>query len=81
LPEEISIAHKTGTGGTEGGITGATNDIGIITLRDGRHILIAVYVSDSPANTGVREKVIADAAACCDGSAGHREVRRGRRRR
>ena len=62
LPEEISIAHKTGTGGTEGGITGATNDIGIITLRDGRHILIAVYVSDSPANTGVREKVIADAA-------------------
>ena len=62
LPEGISIAHKTGTGGTEGGITGATNDIGIITLPDGRHILIAVYVSDSTANGGVREKVIADAA-------------------
>ena len=62
LPEGASLAHKTGTGGTEGGITGATNDIGIITLPDGRHILIAVYVSDSPAHTGVRENVIADAA-------------------
>ena len=62
LPEGASLAHKTGTGGTEGGITGATNDIGIITLPDGRHILIAVYVSDSPANDAVREKVMADAA-------------------
>ena len=62
LPEGTPIAHKTGTGGTEGGITGATNDIGIVTLPDGRHIVIAVYVSDSPANDGVRQKVIADAA-------------------
>ena len=62
LPEGASIAHKTGTGGTEGGITGATNDIGIITLPDGRHILLAVYVSESPASGGVREKVIADIA-------------------
>ena len=62
LPESASLAHKTGTGGTEGGITGATNDIGIVTLPDGRHIVIAVYVSDSPANDGVREKVMADVA-------------------
>lgn len=62
LPEGLPLAHKTGTGGTEGGITGATNDIGIISLPDGRHILLAVYVSDSPANDGVRQKVIADSA-------------------
>jgi beta-lactamase class A len=62
LPESVALAHKTGTGGTEGGITGATNDIGIITLPDGRHILIAVYVSDSPASDYVREKVMADVA-------------------
>lgn len=62
LPDEASLAHKTGTGGTEKGITGATNDIGIITLPDGRHILLAVYVSDSPGSTAVREKVIADTA-------------------
>jgi len=62
LPEGASLAHKTGTGGTEKGITGATNDIGIITLPDGRHILLAVYVSDSGENGAVRQKVIADIA-------------------
>lgn len=62
IPENATVAHKTGTGGTEKGITGATNDIGIITLADGRHILLAIYVSDSPAGTVVREKVIADLA-------------------
>lgn len=62
LPEGAALAHKTGTGGTEKGITGATNDIGIITLPDGRHILLAVYVSDSPESGAVREKVMADIA-------------------
>ena len=62
LPAGATVAHKTGTGGTEKGITGATNDIGIITLPDGRHILLAIYVSDSPGSGGVREKVIADIA-------------------
>ncbi len=62
LPNEASLAHKTGTGGTEKGITGATNDIGIIRLPDGRHILLAIYVSDSSADGPTREKVIADLA-------------------
>ncbi|MEP7214231.1 MAG: serine hydrolase [Acidobacteriota bacterium] len=48
-------------------ITSATNDIGIITLPDGRHILIAVYVQDSAADAWTRERVIADIAkAVCD---------------
>ncbi len=62
LPDGAAVAHKTGTGGTENGITGATNDIGIIVIPDGRHILLAVYVSDSPADGPTREKVIADVA-------------------
>jgi len=62
LPDGATVAHKTGTGGTKNGITGATNDIGIITLPDGRHIILAVYVSDSPADGPTREKVIADIA-------------------
>jgi beta-lactamase class A len=62
LPDGALLAHKTGTGGTEKGITGATNDIGIITLPNGRHILLAVYVSDSPESVAVREKVMADVA-------------------
>ena len=54
----ITIAHKTGTGGIQNGITSATNDIGIIYTNDLR-IAIAVYVSDSPADQRTRETVIA----------------------
>lgn len=62
LPEGTPVAHKTGTGGTLNGIASATNDAGIITLPDGRHILIVVFVKDSPVDPGTREKVIAESA-------------------
>ena len=62
LPPGTSLAHKTGTGGTKDGITGATNDIGIITMPDGRHIAIAVYVSDSTDDGWTRERLMADIA-------------------
>lgn len=58
------VAHKTGTGGTQGGITGATNDIGILYTGD-RRIAIAVFVSDSPADEKTREAVIAKIAKAC----------------
>ncbi|HMT09317.1 MAG TPA: class A beta-lactamase [Pyrinomonadaceae bacterium] len=53
------IADKTGTGGTQNGITGATNDIGIVYMPNGKHLAIAVFVSDSPADEKTREAVIA----------------------
>jgi beta-lactamase class A len=59
LPTETRVAHKTGTGGTRDGITSATNDIGIITLPNGNHIAIAVFVRDSAADQQTREGVIA----------------------
>lgn len=59
LPPGTVVAHKTGTSGTAEGLTPATNDVGIITLPDGRHAAVAVFVSDSPASLVVREKVIA----------------------
>jgi beta-lactamase class A len=64
LPAGAAVAHKTGTSGTTSsdGLTRATNDVGILTLPDGRHVLIAVYVSDSPATLSVREGVIAKIA-------------------
>nr|AIA16646.1 ClassA_beta_lactamase [uncultured bacterium] len=62
LPAGTVVAHKTGTSGTEKGITAATNDIGIITLPDGRHLAIAVFVSESPADLDTRERVIAEIA-------------------
>ena len=59
LPAGTVVAHKTGTGGTQNGITSATNDIGIITLLDGRHLAAAAFVSDSAANDDTRDAIIA----------------------
>lgn len=59
LPEGTPVAHKTGTSGTRDGVTAATNDIGIITLANGNHIAIAVFVGDSKADEKTREGVIA----------------------
>jgi len=53
------VAHKTGTSGSGGGVTAATNDIGIIYLPNGKHLAVAVFVSDSPADDKTREAVIA----------------------
>ena len=62
LPAGTIVAHKTGTSGTDKGVTAATNDIGIITLPNGKHLAIAVFVSDSPADEATREGVIAKVA-------------------
>jgi beta-lactamase class A len=62
LPVGTVVAHKTGTSGTFNGLTRATNDIGIITLPDGRHLAVAVFVSDSTADEATREGVIAQIA-------------------
>lgn len=67
LPAGTAVAHKTGTSGTDNGMTAATNDIGIITLPNGKHVAIAVFISDSPADEAMREGVIAKIAkAVCD---------------
>jgi beta-lactamase class A len=62
LPAGTAVAHKTGTSGAQGGVTAATNDIGIVTLPNGKHLAIAVFVSDSPADEATREAVIAKVA-------------------
>lgn len=62
LPKGTNVAHKTGTGGTQNGITSATNDIGIVWLPNGKHLAIAVFVSDSSADEKSREAVIAKIA-------------------
>jgi beta-lactamase class A len=62
LPPAAQVAHKTGTSATVLGKTAATNDIGIITLPDGRHLAIAVFISDSAADISTRQAVIAQIA-------------------
>lgn len=59
LPDSIVVAHKTGTSFKEGGATHAVNDIGIITLPNGRHIAIAMFVSDTNIPPGDCEAWIA----------------------
>lgn len=62
LPKDAVVAHKTGSSRTVNGKTAASNDIGIISLPNGKHLLAAVFISDSYAAESVREKVIAQIA-------------------
>lgn len=59
LPAGTIVAHKTGTSRSLKGVTAATNDIGLVTLPDGRQLAIAIFVADSPADEATREGVIA----------------------
>lgn len=62
LPAETIVAHKTGTSRTVGGITRATNDVGLVRLPNGKHFAIAVFLSDTKAADQTREEVIAKIA-------------------
>ncbi len=62
LPVGTPLAHKTGTSGVHNGVAEATNDIGLITLPDGRHLAIAVFVTDARSDEPTREAVIANIA-------------------
>lgn len=50
LPAGFQLADKTGTAGTYDDHLGAWNDIGIVTAPDGRRMIVAVFLSDSPAS-------------------------------
>lgn len=55
------VAHKTGSSGKDDkGLTVAENDIGIITLPNGKHYAISVFVSDSLEKEETNTKMIAD---------------------
>lgn len=63
LPKGTLVAHKTGTSDTnDEGVTAAINDIGIVTLPNGKHFAISVFVSDSKENTETNERIISDIA-------------------
>jgi beta-lactamase class A len=63
LPAGTVVAHKTGTSPTNAaGLSPATNDVGVITLPNGKHVAIAIFVCNSTADEATREKVIANIA-------------------
>jgi beta-lactamase class A len=59
LPKGTVVAHRTGTSKTVNGVTAATNDVGLVTLPNGQHLAITVFVSDSKADMATREAAIA----------------------
>jgi beta-lactamase class A len=62
LPAGTEVAHKTGSSGSRDGVSAATNDIGIVTLPDGRHLAVAVFLRDSKADDKGRDGAIAKVA-------------------
>lgn len=59
LPRGTIVMHKTGSSDLVNEMTPATNDVGLITLPDGRRLAIAVFITDSTADDATRNGVIA----------------------
>ena len=60
VPAGTEVAHKTGTSGTNAaGLATATNDAGLLTLPNGRHVAVVVFVANSTASEADRDKLIA----------------------
>ncbi|WP_374459092.1 CGA/CIA family class A beta-lactamase [Chryseobacterium taeanense] len=61
FPENTPVARKTGASGkNNAGLTGAENEIGIVTLPNGKHYALAVFVSNSTETDVVNCKMISD---------------------
>ncbi len=56
LPKGTPVAHKTGTAG------GIANDVGYVTLPDGRRFAIAVFTNSSKTSVSDRDRAIAEIA-------------------
>nr|AMP48488.1 VEB-PER [uncultured bacterium] len=66
LPEGTTVAHKTGSSGTnEVGLTAAVNDIGIIFLPDGNYFYISTFITESTEDEATNDRLIADIARVC----------------
>ena len=56
LPAGTPVAHKTGT------IGGVANDVGYVTLPDGRRFAVAIFTSASTTPPPSRERAVAETA-------------------
>ena len=61
LPQGTELAHRTGISGTnENNLRAAMNDIGIVKLPNGKHLIISIYLKDITETKENTEKIIAD---------------------
>ena len=61
LPENVSVAHKTGS------LNNTSSDIGIITAPDGRSIAVAIYVTGQGSRGNREARIASIARALYDG--------------
>ena len=60
LPDGAGLAHKSGVSATDLGLTPVVNDIGILTLKDGRRYAITVFLSATSQDEAAQQKIFAD---------------------
>jgi beta-lactamase class A len=61
LPQGTELAHRTGISGTnENNLRAAMNDIGIVKLLNGKHLIISIYLKDITETKENTEKIITD---------------------
>ncbi len=61
LPEGTIVGHKSGASGSdENGVTAASNDVGIVKLRNGGSFAIVVFISNSQEDNATNTRTIAE---------------------
>jgi beta-lactamase class A len=63
LPTGVLLADKCGTSYTLEHVTAAYNDIGILTWPDGRSVIVAAFLTASPASKAERDAMFAGLAS------------------
>lgn len=64
LPAGTEFAHRTGISGTnEQNMRAAMNDVGIITLPDGKHVILSLFLMNISEQREIAEKIFSDIAS------------------
>ncbi len=59
-PAQVPFLHRTGSSGATGGVTAATNDVGMVPLPGGRgHVMLAAFLRNCRGSMAEREAVLA----------------------
>ncbi|MGG1920184.1 serine hydrolase [Chryseobacterium sp. NRRL B-14798] len=61
LPVGTELAHRTGISGrNENNLRAAMNDVGIIKLPNGKHVILSIYLKNIKEEMADTEKIISD---------------------
>jgi beta-lactamase class A len=63
LPAGATLAKKTATTRADLGVTPVTNEVGLVTLKDGKHMAIVAFLAGSTATAAERSQLMMDAGS------------------